>query len=162
MELDAEFFVAAGFVLFVALLAYLGVHRTLTAAIDERAKKITAELGEALRLRTEAEAILSSFKKKAEEAEAEAVHIVAQAKAEAEALAKDAEMRVAEFVQRRTAQAEQKIAQAEAQAQADVKAAAAEAAVKAAEIILKAETTGETAAQFLVKGIADMKAGLGA
>ena len=97
-----------------------------------------------------------------QEAEAEAVHIVAQAKAEAEALAKDAEMRVAEFVQRRTAQAEQKIAQAEAQAQADVKAAAAEAAVKAAEIILKAETTGETAAQFLVKGIADMKAGLGA
>jgi len=39
MELDAEFFVAAGFVLFVALLGYLGVHHTLTAAIDERAKK---------------------------------------------------------------------------------------------------------------------------
>jgi F-type H+-transporting ATPase subunit b len=162
MELDAEFFVAAGFVLFVALMAYMGVHRTLTAAIDERAKKITAELGEALRLRTEAESLLSSFKKKAQEAEVEALAIVTQAKSEAEALAKDAEVRVAEFVKRRTAQAEQKIAQAEAQAQSDVKAAAAEAAVKAAEIILKAETTGDMASQFIVKGITDLKSGLGA
>ena len=160
MELDAEFFVAAGFVLFVAMLAYLGVHKTLTTAIDERAKKITAELGEALRLRTEAQAILASFQKKAQEAEADAVKIVAQAKAEAEALAKEAEIRVADFVTRRTAQAEQKIAQAEAQAQADVKAAAADAAVRAAEIILKAETTGDTAAQFLNKGIANIKASL--
>eukprot|EP01037_Dinobryon_pediforme_P008976 gene8976-9056_t len=160
MELDAEFFVAAGFVLFVAMLAYLGVHKTLTTAIDERAKKITAELGEALRLRTEAQAILASFQKKAQEAEADAVKIVAQAKAEAEALAKEAEIRAADFVTRRTAQAEQKIAQAEAQAQADVKAAAADAAVRAAEIILKAETTGDTAAQFLNKGIANIKASL--
>eukprot|EP01042_Synura_sphagnicola_P036034 gene36034-46109_t len=60
------------------MLAYLGVHKTLTAAIDERAKKITAELGEALRLRTEAQAILASFQKKAQEAEADAIKIVAQ------------------------------------------------------------------------------------
>jgi F-type H+-transporting ATPase subunit b len=160
MEFDAEFFVAAGFVLFLAVLAYLGVHRTLTAAIDERAKKITGELGEAKRLRAEAEGILASFEKKAKEAEEEAANIIALAKAEAELLAKEAEARVAAFVTRRTQQAEQKIAQAEAQAQADVKAAAAEAAVKAAEIVLKAETTGDTATNFLLKGISELKAKL--
>ncbi len=157
MHFDAEFFVALGFVLFLCLLAYLGVHRTLTAAIDDRAKKITGELGEAQRLRNEAEALFASFKQKAIEAEKEALDIVATAKLEAENLAKEAEARVADFVTRRTKQAEQKIAQAEAQAQADVKAAAADAAVHAAQIVLQSETTGKTAGDFISKSIAEIK-----
>lgn len=160
MHFDAEFFVAAGFVLFLCLLAYLGVHRTLITAIDSRAKKITGELGEAQRLRTEAEALFASFKQKAIAAEKEAAEIVATAKLEAENLAKEAEVRVADFVTRRTQQAEQKIALAEAQATADVKSAAAEAAVRAAETVLKSENVGSTATDFITKGIAEVKSRL--
>ena len=36
--LNAETFVAFGFILFVGLLAYLGVHKTLNAALDKRAE----------------------------------------------------------------------------------------------------------------------------
>jgi F-type H+-transporting ATPase subunit b len=152
------FFVAVGFVIFVLLLGYLGVHKTLTKSLDDRAAKIQAELDEAKRLRAEAAAVLASYEAKRAEAEAEAQAIVTQARAEAEELAREAAERMAEFVTRRTKQAEGKIAAAEAQAANDVRAAAADAAVKAAEIVLTSEARGAVGEQLITKGIADLKA----
>ena len=156
MHIDAEFYVALGFVLFVGLMFYMGVHKTVLGGLDARGEKIAAELAEARRLREEAEAVLASFKKKATEAEAEAAAIVKQAIAEAEAHGKEAAARIADFVTRRTKQAEDKIALAEAQATADVRAAAADAAIKAAESVLKAQTTGQAASDLIGKEIAGL------
>jgi len=156
--LNDAFFVALGFFLFIALLGYLGVHKKLAGALDDRANKIQAELDEAKRLREEAAAVLASFEQKRAEAEAEAQAIVAQARVEAEALAKEAAQRMDEFIARRTKQAEGKIAAAEAQAALDVRAAAADAAVKAAEVVLSAETKGAAGEQLVLRGIADLKA----
>ena len=74
--LNDAFFVALGFFLFVALLGYLGVHKTIGKSLDDRGQKIQAELDEAKRLREEAAAVLASFEKKRAEAEAEAQAIV--------------------------------------------------------------------------------------
>ena len=104
------FFVALGFVIFVLLLGYLGVHKTLVKTLDDRAAKIQNELDEAKRLRTEAAAVLASYEARRAEAEAEAQAIVTQARAEAESLAQEAAQRMTEFVARRTKQAEGKIA----------------------------------------------------
>jgi F-type H+-transporting ATPase subunit b len=158
--LNAEFFVALGFFIFVALLIYLGVHKKLGTTLDARAARIKAELAEAARLRSEAEALLASFEKRRAEADAEAAAVVAQAHTEAEALAKETHERIAEYIQRRTKQAEQKIALAEAQAMADVKAAAAEAATKAAETVLRTEVKGPLGTALIDKGIADLKTAL--
>lgn len=157
MIFNDAFFVAVGFILFVLLLGYMGVHKKLTGALDERSDKIRAELAEAQRLREEAAAVLASFEKKRAEAEAEAQAIVTQARAEAEQLARDTADRMAEFVARRTKQAEGKIAAAEAQATQDVRAAAADAAVKAAEIVLTTDSKGAAGEQLVSKGIADLK-----
>ena len=59
--LDPEFIVATGFVIFVGLMIYLGVHKKISSALDSRASRIEAELAEAARLRTEAQALLASF-----------------------------------------------------------------------------------------------------
>ena len=158
--MDAEFFVALGFVLFVVLLGYLGVHKQITTALDNRAAQIAKELAEAKRLRDEAAAVLASFEKKRAEAEAEAQAIIAQARSEAEALAREAADRMADFVARRTKQAESKIALAEAQATSEVRAAAADAAVKAAETVLRAQTTGAVAADLVSKEISALKSRL--
>ena len=157
MHFDAEFFVAAGFAVFLMLLGYLGVHRKATDALDERIRKIEDELAEATRLREEAQVLLASYKKKAADAETEAASIVTQAKAEAENLAKETAARMADFIQRRQKQAEVKIAMAEQQATAEVRAAAAEAAVRAAETVIKGQTTGAAAADLVSKGIQDLK-----
>jgi len=157
MLLEAETWVAVGFVAFIGLLAYLGVHRQITKSLDGRAERIKAELDEAKKLRDEAVALLADYRRKHREAESEAQEIIDGAKAEAERLAIEAKAKVEEFVARRTQMAETKIAQAEAQAAADVRGAAAEAAVAAAEKILSHETKGKLAAELIAKGIADVR-----
>lgn len=152
-----EAWVAIAFVCFLALLGYLGVHRKLTDALDQRQTRIKTELDEASRLREEAQALLAEFERKGLAAESEAEAIIASAKAEAERLAAEAKQRMEDFVARRTKMAESKIAQAEAQALADVRSAAADAAVAAAEKILSTAAKGKVAEQLLARGIEDLK-----
>src|SRR5436305_3636626 len=135
-ELDAEFWVAVAFVVFLGGLIYIGAHEMMFKFIDQRRDRIKAELDEALRLKEEAQALLAQYQRKQREAEQEAAGIIAGADAEAERMAEEAKTKMEEFVARRAKMAETKIAQAEAQALADVRAAAADAAVAAAEKIL--------------------------
>jgi F-type H+-transporting ATPase subunit b len=157
MFFEAETWVAIAFVFFLGLLAYVGVHRQLAKALDDRAARIKAELDEARKLRDDAAQLLADYQKKRQEAETEAQGIVAGARAEAERMAADAKAKVEEFVDRRTKLAETKIAQAEAQATAEVRGAAAEAAVAAAEKILAQEAKGKLAADLIAKGIEDVR-----
>jgi len=156
MEFDAEFFVSIGFLVFLCLLGYLGVHRMILSSLDARGKAIADELAQAAKLRDEATALLASFEKKAAEAEANAAAIIADARAQAEQLAKETADRMADFVVRRTKQAEAKIAMAEAQASADVRAAAADHAVKAAEVVLRDQTQGATGADLVTREISSL------
>jgi len=154
--IEAEAWVAIAFVLFLALLVYLGAHRRVIGGIDARQARIKAELDEAVRLREEAQALLAEYERKAREAEGEAASIIAGATAEAERMAAEAKTRMEDFVVRRTKMAETKIAQAEAQALADVRAAAADTAVAAAAKILAAAAKGKVAEDLLAKGIEDV------
>ena len=134
----AEFWVGAAFFIFLGILGYFGVHKTLIAGIDARGAKIAQQLAEAQRLRNEAAELLKTYEAKRIAAEQEAADIVAAAKAEASRGEAEARDKLADFVKRRTAQAELKIAQAEAQATADVRNAAVDIATKAASAILGA------------------------
>jgi F-type H+-transporting ATPase subunit b len=157
MFYDAEFWVALGFLVFLGLLGYVGIHRTAVKSLDDRAARIKAELDEARKLKDEAAALLADYQRRRQDAESEAKGIIEGAKAEAERLAAEAKSKVEEFVARRTQIAENKIAQAEAQAAADVRGAAAEAAVAAAERILAQETKGQLAADLIARGIEDVR-----
>ncbi len=158
--MGAEFFVFLGFIVFVLVLFYVGAHKIVLNGLDARGKAIADELAEAVKLRQEAQALLASFDKKKIEAQAQAAAIVADARAQADQLAKDAAIRMDEFVTRRTAQAEAKIAFAEAQAAAEVRAAAADHATRAAEIVLRGEAQGKTAAELVSRDIGALKARL--
>ena len=154
---EAEFWVAVAFVIFVGILIYVGVPKMLTKALDDRAKRVQAELDEARRLKEEAQKLLAEYKAKQRQADEEAVAIIEGAKAEAERIAAESKIKMEEFVARRTKMAETKIAQAEAQAVADVRAAAAEAAVAAAEKILTESVKGKVADDLISRGIGDVK-----
>ena len=158
--LEAELWVAVGFVIFVAILIYVGVPKMMTKALDDRTGRIKADLEDARRLREEAEKLVAEYRRKRGEAESEAAGIIAGAKAEAERVAAEAKTKMEEFVARRTKIAETKIAQAEGQAIADVRAAAAEAAVSAAEKILTQSVKGKVADDLIAQGISDVKAKL--
>jgi F-type H+-transporting ATPase subunit b len=157
MLTDPEIWVALAFIVFVGGLGFIGVHRMLAKALDDRSARIKAELDEARKLKDEAAELLAEYQRKRQAAEGEAQDIIAGAKAEAERLAAEAKTRIEDFVARRTKLAETKIAQAEAQAAADVRSAAAEAAVAAAEKILSAEAKGNLASELIAKGIDDVR-----
>jgi F-type H+-transporting ATPase subunit b len=154
---QAEFWVALGFFAFIGLLAYVGVHRMLIKALDDRAGRIKAELDEARKLKDDAAQLLADYQRKRGEAENEAQEIIAGANAEAERLAVEAKVKIEEFVERRTKMAEVKITQAEAQATADVRSAAAEAAVAAAAKVLSQEAKGKLAGELIARGIDDVR-----
>jgi F-type H+-transporting ATPase subunit b len=130
MLLEAEFWVALGFFVFLGLLGYLGVHRKLAKSLDDRANRIKAELDEARKLKDEAAALLADYQRKRQEAQSEAQEIIDGAKAEAERLAEEAKTKVEEFVARRT---------------------------QIAEKILAQEAKGTLAADLIAKGIEDVR-----
>jgi F-type H+-transporting ATPase subunit b len=160
MMKEPETWVAVAFVLFVGVIVYVGAHKKMIEALDNRSARIKAELDEARRLRDEAGKLLAEYQRKQGEAEREAAAIVADARAEAERVAAEARTKMEEFVARRTKLAEAKIGQAEAQAVADVRAAAADAAVAAAEKILRDTAKGKVADDLIAQGIADVRSKL--
>ena len=154
---EAEFWVAVAFVIFLAIMLYVGVHTTVTSSLDKRRSRIQSELEEAAKLKGEAQALLAEYKQKTANAEKEAAAIIEAAKADAERLAAEAHAKLEDFVARRTKMAETKIAQAEQQALAEVRSVAAEAAVGAAEKVLAHTAKGSVAAQLITRGIEDVK-----
>ncbi len=154
---EAEFWVAVAFVIFLVILIYVGVHKTITDSLDKRRSRIQSELEEAAKLKAEAQALLAEYKQKTANAEKEAAAIIEGAKADAERLAGEAHAKLEDFVVRRTKMAETKIAQAEQQALAEVRSVAAEAAVSAAEKVLAQTTKGSMAEQLIARGIEDVK-----
>lgn len=155
-----EFWVLVAFVIFMAILFYVGAPAKILAGLDNRSKAIKAELDEARALREEAASVLADYKRKREEATREAEAIVASARKDAAAYASDAKAKAEEFVARRTRAAEQKIALAESQAVAEVRAAAADAAVAAAERVLSGQAKGEFGGELFEKGLSEVRAKL--
>ena len=151
---EAETWVAIAFVIFLAVLGYLKVHKMLIKGIDDRRDRIKAELDEARRLKEEAQALLAGYQRKQQEIERAAEGIIAGAKADAERLAAEAEAKLQDFIARHTKMAQERIAQAEAQAVADVRSAAADAAVAAAGTILGRKVKDKVADDLLTEGIA--------
>ena len=160
MFTEPETWVAIAFVILMVVFAYLGIHRTVLKALDNRSERIKAELDDARRLKEEPAKQLAENKAKRTTAEREAEEIVASAKADAERIAAEAKTKMEDFVARRTKTAENKIALAEAQALADVRAAAAEAAVTAASTVLSQSVKGSIADDLLAKGIAEVRSKL--
>jgi F-type H+-transporting ATPase subunit b len=154
---EPEFWVAVSFFIFVGLVLYLGVHKKIAAALDNRAAQIKKELEEARRLREEAEKVLADYKRKEGDAAKEAQEIISLAGKEAEILAEETRRSMKEHFERRMKLAEDKIARAEAEALREVRNAAADAAVIAAQTLIANGLTPETADKLVKQGIDALK-----
>ncbi len=146
--MDASFWVAVAFVLFVALIAKRG-YQFITEGLDKRAGRIKTELDEAVRLREEAQALLAGYQRKQRDAVRDAEEIVERAKREAARIAEQAEEDLAAALERRTRVAEVKISQAEAQALAEVRNQAVDMALAATRRLL-AENLDQSRAEALI------------
>ncbi len=142
---DSHFVVGLSFVLFFGLLAYLGVHKFLGRALDQRADRIREELDEVRRLREEAQAIFAEFERKHREVETQVGEIVAHAKIEAEQAAENAKADLAASIERRLKAAGEQIAMAEANAVREVRDRAVQVAIAAAAEVMASRMSDDKA-----------------
>ncbi len=149
MFADPEVWVAISFIVFAGAVVYLKVPGKVVGLLDARSDAIARELAEARKLRAEAEAILASYKRRAENTEAEAAAILGQAEREAAAYAQEARTAFDETISRRLAVAEQKIKLEEEKARKQIRAQAAELAIAAAEQLIEQKVTGQVAEKMI-------------
>lgn len=155
--LDNTTWAFVGLVLFLIVIGYFGVYGMVGKLLDKRAEAVNAELGEAQRLRKEAEALLAEYQQKRVAAEKDAAEIIAHAEAEAKRMTADAEVALKELIEHRTRTVELKIAHAEAAAVAEVKAVAIDMAIAASKRLLEEKVKGDLAADLVAKGVAEVK-----
>ncbi len=146
---DSYFVVALSLFLFLALLAYYGVHKLIIGKLDERADRIRSELDEVRRLREDAQATFAEFERKQREVADQADEIVAHAKLEAEQASEQAKADLADSIERRLKAADEQIAMAEASAVREVRDRAVQVAVSAAAEVM-AGRLGEDKADELI------------
>jgi F-type H+-transporting ATPase subunit b len=153
---DPTFWAFVGLLIFIGLVIYMKVPKTITKSLDDRAAKITSELAAAQALRAEAEAKLTEVQKRAAEAEADAKAIVETARREADQLAVQAEAALAARIAQREKLAEERIARAESDAIRDVKLAAVTTASRAATAILTEQLAGKAGDDEFAKSLASV------
>jgi len=155
--MDATFWVAVAFLLFIALLVYFAVPRKAISALDKRAENIQKELSEARRLREEAQSILADYQRKQRDAEKEGQDIIAQAEREAQAYADESRKAFQDMLDRRMKMADEKIARAESQAVAEVRSRAVDASIEAAEAIISEKLDDSKARELISQSVAQLK-----
>ena len=152
---QAEFWVAVAFVIFIALV-YKPALKAIGGMLDDRARRIKADLDEARRLREEAERLIADYRKKQSEGAGEAEAIIARARDEALRLKSEGEANLDAAFKRREKAALEKIAQAEAQAMAEVRNEAVDIAVAAARRILTEGLDAERGAALIGQSIQEL------
>ena len=157
---NTDFVVLLAFLLFVAVLIYLGVPKLLAGMLDKRAEGIQSELDEARSLREEAQSILAEYERKQKEVQSQADKIVANANEEAKAVAAKAKEDLKASIARRLQAAEDQIASAEASAIKEVKDTAVSVAIQAANEVIAKGMTAKDAGSLIDAAIKDVGAKL--
>ena len=135
--IDATFWVAVSFLIFVGLIIYLKVPQKIDSALTENIKKIKDELDNAEKLKDEAKNILSEYETKVSKSKDEIANMLNEAKNLSDKNIIKINEDFYKTIDNRKKSAEEKIKQMKLQALKDVKNSAVEIAIKSVEKIIK-------------------------
>lgn len=139
LGLGAEGWVYVGITIFFLIAIFkFKAHKQIIAGLDAQIADTRRALDEALAIRKEAEALLSSAKAQQAASAKEATGIIAHASHEAEAIIAKAQTDTADLIKRREKMAQDKIAAAERSAVEALRAQTAAAAAGAAQALISA------------------------
>ena len=137
MNIDATFWVAISFIIFLGLLFYLKVPQKVGQVLDESIKKIKEEIDNAEKLKDEAKNILSEYESKVSKSKEEIKNLIHKAEKQAEANIIKTNEEFHNIVENRKKAAEEKIKQMKTQAIKDVKNSSVDIAIRSVEKIIK-------------------------
>ena len=137
MIINATFWVAVSFFIFVGGLIYLKVPQKINANLTEKIDLIKKELKEAEKLKNEAKNLLSNYENKIEKSKKESKEIIDTAKKVSEATTIERTKKFHQILEERKKNAELKILQMKENALKDIKNTSVEIGISAVENIIR-------------------------
>ena len=137
MNIDATFWVAISFLIFVVVLFYLKVPQKIYDSLDESIKKIKKEIDEAEKLKDEAKNILSEYETKISKSKQEVNLLIKKAQNESEKNIIKINEEFHNIFENRKKLAEEKIKQMKTQTIKDLKNSSVDIAILSLEKIIK-------------------------
>tara|TARA_X000001036_G_scaffold320516_1_gene299002 strand:+ start:794 stop:1291 length:498 start_codon:yes stop_codon:yes gene_type:complete len=136
MTIDATFWVAVSFFIFVGLLFYFKVHQKVGLVLDNAIKDIKSQINEAEKLKEEAKLSLSEHETKLSNSKNEIKLMIDKANKEAETFVIKSNADFHTMMENRKKNADQKIKQMKEQAFKDIKNMSARIAIESVERLL--------------------------
>ena len=121
MNVDATFWVAVSFFVFLAALIYLKIPQKMNISLNSKISEIKKELDEAEKLKEEAKILLSDYERKIDKSTKESKEIIYAAKNESEKNIIETTRKFHQITEERKKSIEQKIIQMKESALKDVK-----------------------------------------
>ena len=137
MTVDATFWVAVSFFIFIGVLIYLKVPQKINNSLADQIEKIKKELNEAEKLKKEAKNLLSNYENKIDKSKKETQEIINFAKNESEKTILEKTKSFHEMVENKKKDAEQKIIMMKENALKDIKNISVKASIETAKHLIK-------------------------
>ena len=137
MIIDATFWVAVSFLIFIGVLVYLKVPQKIDNSLNEIIKKIKGDLDNAEKLKDQAKTLLSEYETKVSKSKDEVNNLISKTKNETEKDIIKANEEFHKIIENRKKSAEEKINQMKNQAIKDIKNLSVDIAIRSVEKIIK-------------------------
>ena len=137
MIIDATFWVAISFVIFIAVLIYLKVPQKVNNSLTSQINQIKKELDDAETLKVEAKNLLSDYERKIDKSKKETQKIITAAKKDSERNILEKTKKFHELIEERKKNSELKIVQMKDGALKDIKNISIKISIEAVEYLIK-------------------------
>ena len=137
MIIDATFWVAISFFIFIGVLIYLKIPHKINNSLINQINEIKKELNEAEKLKVEAKNLLSDYESKIDKSKKETLEIVSLAKKDSEKTILEKTRKFHQIMEDRKRNVEQKIAQMKVDALKDIRNTSIKISVQAVEHLIK-------------------------
>ena len=121
MNIDAAFWLAISFFIFLGILIYLKVPQKINNSLTHKISEIKKELDESEKLKEEAKILFTDYENKIDKSKKETKEIINSAKKESEKAILDKTKKFYQIIEERKKTAEQKIAQLKEKTLNDIK-----------------------------------------
>ncbi len=160
MMIDATFWVAVSFLIFVVGLIYLKVPQKINSALENQITEIKKELSEAEKLKTQAKNLLSDYENKIDKSKKETQEIIKSAKKSVDENILDKTEKFHKIIEDRKKNFEQKIMRMKEDAIRDVKNTSVKISIEAVENLIKNSLDKNKLEKFYSKSLDQAKSAL--
>ena len=157
MTIDATFWVAISFFIFLGILIYLKVPQKINSSLIDQINKIKKELDEAERLKVESKNLLSDYENKIDKSVKETKKIIHQAKNDCEKIILEKTKKFHQIMENRKKNTEQKIIQMKENALKDIKNTSIKISMEAVEHLINNSIDKKKLEKFYSKSLEQAK-----